>query len=463
MYDVLIIGGGPGGYVAAIRAAQLGLKVACIEKRGSLGGTCLNVGCIPSKALLHSSHLYEEAQHEFSSHGIEIKSLALNLPKMLQRKESLVRALTKGVEGLLKKNKVDYFKGMGVFKSKHHVSIVGESPQDIEAKSIIIATGSDVGKIANIDIDEKRIVSSTGALNLSEVPQKMIVIGAGVIGLELGSVWSRLGAQVKVIEFGKVVLPSLDGEIQEQTQKILEKQGFSFLMEHKVGKVTEKGSELCVFAEHVKSGETMEFKADVVLVSTGRVPYTEGLNLKNIGVNVDERGFICVEKNFATSVPNIYAIGDVIGGSMLAHKAEEEGIAVVESLVKSGGHVNYDAIPSVVYISPEIASVGQTEEQLKGKNIEYVVGKFPFMANSRAKTNGQKEGFVKILAHKKTDKILGAHIIGPAAGELIAEIVLGMEFSACAEDIFRTCHSHPGYGEAVKEAALMVHKRAIHI
>ncbi|WP_142849600.1 dihydrolipoyl dehydrogenase [Telmatospirillum sp. J64-1] len=462
-FDLVVIGGGPGGYVAAIRAAQLGLKTACVEKRGALGGTCLNVGCIPSKALLQSSHHFEAAGHEFAQHGIKVGQLELDLAAMMGRKDKVVSGLTKGIEGLFKKNKVTYVVGSGRIAAGNKVIVTGQDgEQTLQAKNIVIATGSDVTPLPGVTIDEKRIVSSTGALALSSVPKSMVVIGAGVIGLELGSVWRRLGAEVTVIEYLDRALPPFDGEVSKQMQRILEKQGMKFRLKTKVTSAESSDSGVTLTVEPAAGGDAEKIEAEVVLVAIGRRPYTEGLGLEDVGVRV-ERGFVQVDNHFRTNVPGVYAIGDVIGGAMLAHKAEEEGVAVAEILAGQHGHVNYEAIPSVVYTWPEVATVGATEEQLKQQGVAYKVGKFPFMANSRARANDDADGFVKILADAKTDRILGGHIIGPMAGDLIAEIVLGVEFSAAAEDIARTCHAHPGLGEAVKEAALAVDGRAIHM
>jgi len=463
-FDVVIIGGGPGGYVAAIRAAQLGLKTACVEKRGSLGGTCLNVGCIPSKALLQSSHKYEEARHDFAQHGVKLGNVDLDLAVLMGRKDKVVSGLTKGIEGLFKKNKVTYLVGAGRITAPGTVLVTGpEGERTVSAKSIIIATGSDVTPLPGITIDEKRIVSSTGALALDAVPKHLVVIGAGVIGLELGSVWRRLGAQVTVVEFLDRALPPFDAEVSKHMQRILQKQGLVFKLSAKVTKAVASESGVTLTVEPAAGGAPEEIPADVVLVAIGRKPYTEGLGLDVIGVELTPKGFVKVGDGFRTNVSGVYAIGDVIGGAMLAHKAEEEGVAIAEILAGQHGHVNYAAIPGVVYTWPEVATVGKTEEELKNAGIAYKVGKFPFMANSRARANDDAEGFVKILADAKTDLILGAHIIGPSAGDLIAEIVLAMEFGAAAEDIARTCHAHPGLGEAVKEAALAADGRAIHV
>jgi dihydrolipoamide dehydrogenase len=468
-YDLIIIGTGPGGYVCAIRAAQLGLKTAVVEKDKTFGGTCLNVGCIPSKALLHASHLFEEAGHGFAKMGIGVPKPKLDLKTMMAFKDQGVDGNVKGVDYLLKKNKVDTHRGVGRVVSAGKVEVKGADgkSQTLDTKNIVIATGSDVARLKGIEIDEKRIVSSTGGLSLDKVPEKLVVIGAGVIGLELGSVWRRLGSQVTVVEFLDRVLPGMDGEICRQTQRIFEKQGMLFKLGAKVTGVDTSGKKLKAKVEPAKSGnlggaaETLE--ADVVLVSIGRVPYTEGLGLKEAGVALDERGRIAVDEHFQTNVKGIFAIGDVIRGPMLAHKAEDEGIAVAEILAGQAGHVNYDAIPNVVYTYPEIASVGKSEEELKAAGIAYNAGKFPFTANGRAKVNQTTDGFVKILADAKTDRVLGVHIVGPDAGTLIGEVTVAMEFGGSSEDIARTCHAHPTLSEAVKEAALAVEKRAIHM
>tara|TARA_B100000963_G_scaffold199048_1_gene173253 strand:+ start:2198 stop:3598 length:1401 start_codon:yes stop_codon:yes gene_type:complete len=461
-FQAVVIGGGPGGYVCAIRLAQLGMKTACIESRGSLGGTCLNVGCIPSKSLLNLSEEFYKVKN-LSSKGIEVGEVKLNLNKMMKNKEKAVTVLTKGVEFLLKKNNVTYFKGVGSFKSKNDISIkdANKNETSIFAEKIIIATGSVPASLPGIDFDEKIIVSSTGVLKLDKVPKKMVVVGGGYIGLEMGSVWSRLGAEVHVVEFLDHITPGMDKEISSEFMKILKKQGIKFHMQHKVDKITKKNSS-AVISTTDKDGNKKDFDCEVVLVSVGRKPNTEGLNLKKIGLNLDDKNRIQTDKNFKTNLDNIYAIGDVISGPMLAHKAEDEGIAVAENIVGQSGHVNYDTIPGVIYTTPEVASIGKTEEQLNDLNIKYKIGKFSFMANSRAKAIDDTEGFVKILADEKTDKVLGAHLIGPHAGELIAEIGIAMEFGASSEDIARTCHAHPTFSEAVKEAALSVDKRAIH-
>jgi dihydrolipoamide dehydrogenase len=461
-FQAVVIGGGPGGYVCAIRLAQLGLKTACIESRGTLGGTCLNVGCIPSKSLLNLSEEFHKVQN-LSNKGIEIGEVKLNLSKMMKSKDKAVTILTKGVEFLLKKNKVTYFKGTGSFKSKNEVLIKDEKNKEtiISSEKTIIATGSVPVSLPGIDFDEKTIVSSTGALKLEKVPKKMVVVGGGYIGLEMGSVWSRLGSEVHVIEFLDHITPGMDKEISQEFMKILKKQGINFHMQHKVEAVKTNVSGAIVSTKD-KDGNKKDFNTDVVLVSVGRKPNTNNLNLEKIGVELDDKKRVKTNKDFQTSVKNIYAIGDVIVGPMLAHKAEDEGIAVAENIAGQSGHVNYNTIPGVIYTTPEVASIGQTEEQLKEKNIKYRIGKFSFMANSRAKAIDDSEGFVKILADEKTDKVLGAHLIGPHAGELIAEIGIAMEFGASSEDIARTCHAHPTFSEAVKEAALSVDKRAIH-
>ncbi len=461
-FQAVVIGGGPGGYVCAIRLAQLGFKTACIESRGSLGGTCLNIGCIPSKSLLNLSEEFYKAKN-LSSKGIEIGNIKLNLSKMMKNKDKAVTILTKGVEFLLKKNKVSYFKGTGSFKTKNDISIKDKDGKEslIHADKVIIATGSEPVALPNVEFDETIIISSTGALNLDQVPKKMVVVGGGYIGLEMGSVWSRLGSEVHVVEYLDYITPGMDKEISNEFMKILKKQGITFHMQHKVENIKKNGSKAIVSTID-KSGNKKNFDCDVVLISVGRKPNTRGLNLEKIGVELDERKRIKTNKNFETNLSNVYAIGDVIAGPMLAHKAEDEGIAVAENIAGQSGHVNYDTIPGVIYTTPEVASIGKTEEQLKEQNIKYKIGKFSFMANSRAKAIDDTEGFVKILADEKTDKVLGAHLIGPHAGELIAEIGVAMEFGASSEDIARTCHAHPTFSEAVKEAALSVDKRAIH-
>ncbi|NDF11397.1 MAG: dihydrolipoyl dehydrogenase [Proteobacteria bacterium] len=466
-FDVVVIGGGPGGYVAAIRAAQLGLKTACVEKRGALGGTCLNVGCIPSKALLHSSEIYEEVKEHGKAHGITATGLKVDVKTMLSHKNDVVKNLTQGIEGLFKKNKVTYYKGHGIILGKGEVAVKpvdGKgTPESIKTKNVIIATGSDVVHLPNVPIDEKRIVSSTGALDLPEVPKSMIVIGAGVIGLEMGSVWRRLGAEVTVVEFMDHITPGQDMEVSRQFQKILEKQGMKFKLATKVTGAKSDGKSVTLTAEPKDGGKAETLKADVVLVAIGRKPYTDNLGLKEAGVAVDERGRIQVDAHFETNVKGIYAIGDVIPGPMLAHKAEEDGVACAEIIAGQKGHVNYNLVPGVIYTNPEVAAIGKTEEALKKEGRAYNVGKFPFLANSRARATGKTDGFVKILADQKTDEVLGVHIIGAQAGTIIAEVAVAMEFKASAEDIARTCHSHPDLNEAVKEAALAVAKRPIHI
>tara|TARA_Y100001958_G_C21242115_1_gene570261 strand:+ start:1633 stop:3036 length:1404 start_codon:yes stop_codon:yes gene_type:complete len=462
-FDLIVIGGGPGGYVCAIRAAQLGLKTACVESRGTLGGTCLNIGCIPSKSLLNSSELFSKAKSHFNSIGIETGEVKLNLNKMMANKSKSVQILTKGIEFLFKKNKVTYIKGKGVLFSKNDVVVYQDSKKkSFKSKNIVIATGSSSVSLSGINIDEKNIISSTGALSLDKVPANLVVIGGGYIGLEMGSVWSRLGSQVTVIEYLDHITPGMDREISKEFQKILTKQGIKFLLENKVTSVKNKNNKVQVDFMDNKTNKKSSLECDKVLVSVGRKPYTEGLNLTKLGIKKDNSGRIEVNKNFQTSLANIFAIGDVIKGPMLAHKAEEEGIAVAEILAGQSGHVNYDVVPGVIYTSPEVAAVGKTEEDLKNLKIDYKVGKFPFLANSRAKVNNESEGFVKILADAKTDKVLGVHIIGPHCGDMIAEMALAMEFGASSEDIARTCHAHPTHTEAIKEAALAVDKRPIH-
>jgi len=463
-YDLTVIGTGPGGYVCAIRAAQLGMKVAVIEKRKTFGGTCLNVGCIPSKALLHASHVYEEAENGMGAMGVEVKP-RLDLKTMMAFKDEGVAGNVDGVAFLMKKNKIDALHGSGRITGPGAIEVTPEKgkAQSISAKNIVIATGSDVSQIPGIEIDEKRIVSSTGALVLPKVPKKLLVVGAGYIGLELGSVWRRLGAEVLVVEFLDRITPGMDAEVARQFQRILKKQGMEFKLGHKVTSVqtTAKGCKATIEPSEGGKGETVS--CDVVLVAIGRAPYTEGLGLQEVGVKLDNRGQIIVDTQYKSSVDGIYAIGDVIAGPMLAHKAEDEGVAVAEILAGQAGHVNYGAIPGVIYTFPEVASVGKTEEDLKEAGIDYSVGKFPFMANGRAKVNRTTEGFVKILADAATDRILGVHIIGADAGNMIAEAVLAMELGASAEDLARTSHAHPTLTEAVKEAALGVDKRALHM
>ena len=463
-YDLIVIGTGPGGYVCAIRAAQLGLKTAVVEKRATFGGTCLNVGCIPSKAMLHASELYEEAGHSFAQMGIKVGKPSVDLAALLKYKEQNVEANVKGVAFLFKKNKIDAYHGAGrvIAPGKVEVTDADGKTQTLETKTIVIATGSDVARLNGIDIDEKRIVSSTGALDLAKVPQKLLIVGAGIIGLELGSVWRRLGAEVTIVEFLDHILPGIDSEVARQFHRLLQKQGVAFKLSCKVAAVDTSGKTLKVKVEPAAGGGAAEtIEADVVLVAIGRVPYTEGLGLDAAGVKRDNRGRVIVDPHFQTNIAGIYAIGDVIAGPMLAHKAEEEGVALAEILAGQAGHVNYEVIPNVVYTYPEIASVGKTEEELKAAGIAYQVGKFPFTANARARANLMTEGFVKILADAKTDRVLGVHILGPDAETMIAEAAMAMEFGASSEDIARTCHAHPTLSEAVKEAALAVAKRAI--
>lgn len=458
-YDVVIIGAGPGGYNAAIRAGQLGLKTAIVEKRETkrLGGTCLNVGCIPSKALLHASELFEAASERFEGLGIKTGGVTLDLAQMLKQKDEAVDGLTKGVEFLMKKNKVDVFYGAGVIAAPGKVGVAGEDgkAQDLAAKNIVIATGSEVAPLKGVDIDEKQIVSSTGALTLSSVPKHMIVVGGGVIGLELGSVWRRLGAKITVVEFLDRILPTMDGEISKTFQRILKKQGVEIRLSSKVTGVEKLKTKLKVAVEPAAGGEAETLDADTLLVSIGRRPFTDGLGLEKIGVKTDERGFILTD-HFRTNVDGVWAIGDCIHGPMLAHKAEDDGVAAIELIAGKAGHVNYDAVPNVVYTYPEVASVGKTEEELKEAGVEYKVGKFPFSANSRAKTNHETDGFVKILAEAKTDRLLGCHIVGVDAGELIAEAASVIEFGGASEDIARTSHAHPTRSEAVRQAAMGV-------
>jgi dihydrolipoamide dehydrogenase len=462
-YDLIVIGTGPGGYVCAIRAAQLGLKTAVIEKNATFGGTCLNVGCIPSKAMLHASELYEEAGDSFAKMGIKVAKPSIDLPVLLKYKEQNVESNVKGVDFLFKKNKIEAFRGAGriVAPGKIEVKDADGKTQTLETKNIVIATGSDVARLNGIDIDEKRIVSSTGALELAKVPQKLLVVGAGIIGLELGSVWRRLGAQVTIVEFLDHILPGIDGEVARQFHRLLQKQGIAFKLSSKVTGVDTSGKTLNVKVEPAAGGAAETIEADVVLVAIGRVPFTDGLGLETAGVKKDNRGRVIVDPHFRTNVAGIYAIGDVIAGPMLAHKAEDEGVAAAEVIAGQAGHVNYDVIPNVVYTSPEIASVGKTEEELKAAGVAYQVGKFPFSANARARANLATDGFVKILADAKTDRVLGVHILGPDAEAMIAEAAIAMEFGASSEDIARTCHAHPTLSEAVKEAALAVAKRTI--
>lgn len=464
-YDLAVIGSGPGGYVSAIKAAQLGLKVAVVEKMPTFGGTCLNVGCIPSKALLHTSEMFELAGHRFESFGIQVGTPKLDLPTMLGHKVSVVEANTSGVTFLFKKNKIDTVQGVGTIAGpgKVHVACTGGGEQLIEASNIVIATGSDVAPLRGVEIDEERVVSSTGALSLPEVPGRLIVVGAGVIGLELGSVWRRLGSQVTVVEFLDRVLPGLDGELGKQAQRLFTRQGMVFRLSSKVASVDKSGKTLKVAVEPAAGGDGEILEADVVLVAIGRRPYTDGLGLDAAGIKRDERGRILVDDHYQTAVPGIFAIGDVIAGPMLAHKAEDEGVAVAEILAGQAGHVNYGVIPNVVYTSPEIASVGKTEEELKQAGIDYRSGRFPFSANGRARAMGEKDGFVKVLAAAASDRVLGVHIIGPYAGELIQEASVLMEFAGAAEDLGRVCHAHPTLSEAVKEAALSAWSKPIHM
>ena len=465
-YDVIVIGTGPGGYVCAIRAAQLGLKTAVVEKNATFGGTCLNVGCIPSKAMLHASELYEEAGHNFAQMGIKVGKPSVDLAALLKYKDQNVDANVKGVEFLFKKNKIEAFRGSGriLAPGKVEVKAADGKTQTLETKNIVIATGTDVARLNGIDIDEKRIVSSTGALELGKVPQKLLVVGAGIIGMELGSVWRRLGAQVTIVEFLDHILPGIDGEVARQFHRLQQKQGIAFKLSSKVTAVDASGRVLKVKVDPAAGGGAAEtIEADVVLVAIGRVPYTADLGLESVGVNKDNRGRVIVDAHLRTNIGGIYAIGDAVAGPMLAHKAEEEGVAAAETIAGQAGHVNYDVIPNVVYTRPEIASVGETEEELKAAGIAYQVGKFPFSANARARANLATDGFVKILADAKTDRVLGVHILGPDAETMIAEAAIAMEFGAAAEDIARTCHAHPTLSEAVKEAALAVGKRAINL
>ena len=461
-FQVAIIGGGPAGYVCAIRLSQLGFKTACIEAKETLGGTCLNVGCIPSKSLLNLSENFYKARN-FSKLGIEIGDLKLNLEKMMKNKDRAVTVLTKGIEFLFKKNKIAHFKGLGVLKSKNEVLIIDENKNEktIEAEKIIISSGSEPISFPGTKFDEQNIVSSTGALSLKSVPKKLVIIGGGYIGLEMGSVWSRLGSEVHVVEFLDHITPGIDREVSREFMKILQKQGIKFHLETKVSSIKKSKDTVIIYSKN-KDGKEIKFDCDVVLISVGRKPKTTNLNLEKVGVKLNSKKRIEINKNFQTSVKNIYAIGDVVEGPMLAHKAEEEGIAVAEIIAGQYGHVNYDIIPGVIYTSPEVASIGKTEEDLKKNGTKYKIGKFSFMANSRAKAINDTEGFVKLIADEKTDKVLGVHIIGSHAGEMIAEIAIAMEFSASAEDIARTCHAHPTFSEAIKEAALSVDKRQIH-
>lgn len=464
-FDVVIIGGGPGGYVCAIRAAQLGLKVACVDLRGVLGGTCLNVGCMPSKALLHASELYEQAGHGMARFGIKTGKVSIDIAELMASKDETVKSLTDGVAYLLKKNKVDYIAGRGVIPAPGTVKVDLNAGGErvLTTKNIVIATGSDVVSLPGIDIDEKKIVSSTGALSLPKVPKHLVVIGGGVIGLELGSVWQRLGAEVTVVEFMDRITAEMDGEVSKTFTRILKKQGFKFKLKSKVTAVRKTKASLTVAVEPAAGGEAEQIKCDVVLVAVGRRPYTDGLGLQEAGVKVTDRGQVEIDKHFQTNVKGIYAIGDVVRGAMLAHKAEDEGTAVAEIIAGFAGHVNYDAIPGVIYTMPEVACVGKTEEALKADGLAYIVGKFPFTANSRAKANRQTDGFVKILSCAASDKILGAHIIGSDAGNMIAELTLAVEKGITAEDLAYTCHAHPTETEAVREAAMATDGRAVHM
>ena len=464
-FDVVVIGSGPGGYVAAIRAAQLGFRTACIEKRATLGGTCLNVGCIPSKAMLHASELFHLAESGLPSFGVKVSGVSLDLPAMMAHKVKTVTANTKGIEFLFKKNNVAWIQGAARFTGPNAVEVAlnAGGTQTLEAKAFIVATGSEVAGLPGVTIDEKRVVSSTGALELAEVPKHLVVIGGGVIGLEMGSVWGRLGAKVTVVEYLDRITPGMDGEVSKAFQRVLAKQGFDFHLSTKVTGVVADAKGVAVEVEPAAGGDKTRIEGDVVLVAIGRRPNTDGLGLDAAGVALDPKGRIVTDKYFRTNVPTIFAIGDVIAGPMLAHKAEDEGVAVAEILAGQAGHVNYDAIPGVVYTNPEVANVGRTEEELQAAGIAYSVGKFPFTANGRAKAMLETEGFVKILAEAGTDRVLGVHILGPGAGTLIAEAVMAIELGASAEDIARTCHAHPTLNEAVKEAALAVDKRPIHI
>lgn len=463
-YDLVVIGTGPGGYVCAVRAAQLGMKVAVVEKDATLGGTCLNVGCMPSKALLHASEMFEEATHSFAKMGVSVSAPKLDLPAMMNFKQQGIDGNVKGVEFLMKKNKIDVLYGTGRIVGAGKVEVSGDGKaQTVETKNIVIATGSDIARLKGIEIDERRVVSSTGALSLEKVPEKMLIIGAGVIGLELGSVWRRLGAEVMVVEFLDRILPGMDGEVAKQFQRMLEKQGFAFKLGAKVTGVDTSGKMLKASVEPAAGGPAETLETDVVLVCIGRVPYTEGLGLKEAGIALDNRGRVQIDAHFSTSVKGVYAIGDVVAGPMLAHKAEDEGVACAEIIAGQAGHVNYDVIPGVVYTTPEVASVGKTEEELKQAGVAYTSGKFPFTANGRSKVNQTTDGFVKILADAKTDRVLGVHIVGREAGEMIHEACVLMEFGGSAEDLARTCHAHPTRSEAIKEAALAAGKRAIHM
>ncbi|MEX2450961.1 MAG: dihydrolipoyl dehydrogenase [Rhodospirillales bacterium] len=464
VFDVVVIGAGPGGYVAAIRAAQLGMKTALVEKRETLGGTCLNIGCIPSKALLQSSHLYEEAKHTFAAHGVKTGTVQMDVAAMLKRKDAVVADTVKGIDFLMNKNKVTVVVGTGTITGSDAVTVTsGKKKQVLKAENIVIATGSDVAPLPGVKIDENRIVSSTGALTLKKVPKSMVVIGAGVIGLEMGSVWRRLGAKVTVVEFLDCVFPGMDKEISKHAQRVFGRQGMVFKLSTKVTGAKAAKDGVTLTMEPVNGGKKETLKADVVLVAIGRRPYIEGLGLDTVGVEVTERGFVKVDGDYQTNVPGIFAIGDAIGGAMLAHKAEDEGVVVAELIAGQSGHIDYNAIPAVVYTWPEVASVGKTEEHLKEAGIDYKIGKFPFSANARARANNDTEGFVKVLADAKTDRILGVHIIGPQAGDLIQEAVVAMEFGGSAEDLARSSHGHPGLSEAVKEAALGAYDKPLHI
>jgi len=464
-YDLIVIGGGPGGYVAAIRAAQLGLHVACVEKRENLGGTCLNIGCIPSKALLSSSEKFTEAEHALAAHGVKVSGVKLDLPAMMARKDTVVADNIKGVDFLFKKNKIDRYHGAGRIAAPGKVEVTPNKgdAQTLDTRAILIATGSDSMPLPGVEIDEERIVTSTGALSLGQVPKHLVVVGAGYIGLEMGSVWGRLGAKVTVVEFLDRITPGMDGEVAKHFQRILKKQGFEFRLGAKVTGAEKLKTKIKLSLEPAAGGGEETLDCDVVLVAIGRRPYTQGLGLEALGVDTDNRGFITVDAHYQTNVEGVFAIGDCVPGPMLAHKAEDEGVACAEIIAGETGHVNYDAIPAIVYTWPEVASVGQTEEQLKDADIDYKVGKFPFSANGRARASNNTDGFVKLLADANSDQVLGAHIIGPDAGTLIHEIVVGMEFGAAAEDIARTCHGHPTLSEAVKEAALAVAGRTIHL
>lgn len=465
-FDLVVIGAGPGGYVAAIRAAQLGMSVACVDKRGVAGGTCLNIGCIPSKALLQSSEKFHEANHDLEAHGVKTGKIALDLKTMLARKDEVVKGLTEGISFLFKKNKIEEITGTARIAGKGKVEVSAEKGKSrtLKAKNILIATGSESAPLPDIEIDEKKIVTSTGALSLQKVPDHLVVIGGGYIGLEMASVWGRLGAKITVVEFLDRITPTMDGETATALHKTLEKQGMEFRLETKVTGAKAGKSGVILTIEPAAGGDEEKLECDVVLLAVGRRPFTEGLGLEEAGVEKDDRGFIKVEENFATSAEGVYAIGDVIPGPMLAHKAEDEGVVAVEMMAGQSGHIDYNRIPAVIYTAPEVASVGKTEEELKEDGVEYRAGKFPFMANSRARASGlDSSGFVKILTGAETDTILGAHIIGPDAGTMIAELTLAMEFSASAEDVARTCHAHPTLNEAVKEAALAAWEKPIHI